>query len=624
MLAAAASAAANDSPQRDPSQGPLPSLLPTGLQAAVTDAVREVQAAATLGQVERARQRIERIAERQRHAGVCWLVADSLDRAAEESPDKGAAAPRIPLSSLIARLRSRLAAEESRLLREPPDQPAIVSDAAAARDLQRLRQIVEEAASGVTVVHALLTIGDMAAEGGWLTAAVEVWRRAEEVAQQSEQPSLLKDIQRRLRAPMVDRLCGSSMGSAGSELSSTEPSLPALRAEPIWQSTLPVGGSSSKGVSIRLTSRSDGTAPLVCWHSAGGIHARRLADGSVPWAAPAQAPVSDRLFPPASPIKPAMPAWAPWVHGGRLLSIVGQPTAAELICLDITDAAEGRLVWAVPLAAVPEEPPATLVCMQGFRGDGIVAVCLPGPMPELIALCLADGGLLWRQRLGLNRREPSGRQQQTAVAAGEDLVVVAAADGSTWAVNHAGDLIWVREASAVPDGPACPSLLVGCGCVVVRSADCRQLSAVDLRTGRSRWQVTTDGVFSLVGMAGGVLVALQDDCLVSFSLDDGSRLARRQQADAPLHGNPLLAEDLVFWPTTQPPSASPALNPSASPSASAEQHVLVLRPATLQLAGPPLRMGLPGKGSMSLAAGHGKLVVCDERSLRTFGINAAE
>ncbi len=298
---------------------------------------------------------------------------------------------------------------------------------------------------------------------------------------------------------------------------------------------------------------------------------------------------------------------------------MGQPTAAELICLDISDAAEGRLVWAVPLAEVPEEPPAALVCMQGLRGDGILAVCLPGSMPELIAMRVADGSLLWRQRLGLNRGGPSVSQQQV-VAVGEDLVVVAAADGSTWAVNQAGDLVWVREASSVTEGPASPSLLVGCGCVVVRSADGRQLTAVDLRTGRSRWQVTNDGVFSLVGMAGRVLVALQDDCLVSFSVDDGSRLARRRQADAPLHGTPLLAEDLVFWPTTRPPPASPASNPSAS----VEQQVLVLRPATLQLAGPPLRMGLPARGTMSLAAGHGKLVVCDERSLRIFGINAAE
>ena len=628
-LAASAAAAFGGQPSPATTGRRPPGIVPGGVRAAVGQAIEAAEAATSLEEIARARQLVDRLEERQRRSGSSWLLA------AEEIPPAGSGDPRaagtlLPLERLTAQLRRHLAAGLSRLLHEEAVVSAAVSDAAAHRDTARLQELARTSSSGLVVCQALLAAGDLALERGWPSAAAEAWRQAEHTARLMDRPRLIEAVRRRQDAsgtiPGMER--PSSAASSGVDVAvppatqSPRVSL-ALR----WQHPLPKRDAAISAIRPRVTSTADGTAPLICWHAQGGIHARQLADGAVPWSRSSTGPVADRLFPPVGD-STIPPAWPPYVQGGRLLSLAETPSSRMLICLDLSDAAEGRLLWTARLTEQAGGDGAAPVCSLDGRGEALAFVGVRGAETELMAIRLADGQLLWRRPLGgLWHHAAAPRPPAAAVA--EDLVIAVADDGSVWAMDQAGSLVWAREPATANDNPTAIAAalpvqapVVNRGTVVTCSSDGRQLTALGVRSGEIRWQFAAPTRLSVVGIAGGVLVAFHDDRIVSLSLSDGSLLASRPTPGPPLVGEPLLADSWLFWPVAS--QRTPADGRPSTPAASAGGQVLMLAPATLDDAAAPLALGSPPAGSVSLAAGDGRLVVCDDASIRVFGITAAD
>lgn len=636
---------------------PSPGRLPVGLRAAARHAADESEAAASLDEIALARQLVDRLEERQRQSTRTWLVAAD-ERSPAGSGDPTAASLLLPLDSLTAQLRRQLAAALSRQFHEETVVQAEVAVAAAHRDRPRLLELARAAPSGVAACQALLAAGDVAWERGWPSAAEEAWRQAETTARLMDRSAIIEDACRRQAAAADARVLGLACGEPSRSEDDTMPPEAELPPGPLslrWQHPLPQGpwkkpamalsysSDVSRGrgpvphsanhdaavfaVRPRLTSTADGTAPLVCWHAQGGVHARRLADAAVPWSSSATGPVSDRLFPPVGD-KTITPAWAPCVQAGRLLSLAGMPAAQRLVCLDISDAAEGRLLWTARLSKEDGGEVGEPVCSLNGRGEALAFVCVRGAETELMAIRLADGQLLWRLPLdGLWPQASSPRAPAVAVA--EDLVIVLADDGSVWAVDQAGSLVWARGPAASAPAPTVaagrPALqapAVACGTLVFCSPDGRQLTALGLRSGRVLWQFFAPARLSLVGLTGSELVAFEDGRIMSLSLTDGSILASRPTPDLPLAGDPLLADGLLFWPVASQATTTDSLPSPAA--ASLGGQVLILTPATLAAAAPPLALGRGPARSVSLAASDGQLVVCDDASIQVFGVTAAD
>lgn len=452
----AAPAAGAVSPR--PTQFPAAAEIPPGIREALLDGCRKVAGAATLDALTTARDTLDRLRERQREAGRTWLVAadevafalgDLLTTRRDPSPSVS-----LPLDLVLARLHWRLAAASSAALGE---------DVSVAFDTT----------PGGAVVAARLAAGDRAAERGWQTAAVAAWREAETVAQWMQAPALAQQAADRQAAWSALQMPKAPISTA------PPPAAPPVAAQLLWRHRLPTDErlkNARDHAAVELTLSAAGvtaTGSLVCWHTSGGIHARRLSDGGVPWRDAAGGPVSDRLFPPAGDTPIAAPTWAPCLAGGRLLSVIApqggtaRPVSSEtrpplLVCLDITDATQGRLEWSTPLPVSVTDAVGQPVCGHADHGEGLAFLCLRGDTNELLAVRLADGQLLWRRPLSLARRNaPRGGPHDsdhspsppTPILA-EDLVLVAMPDGCVWAVDFAGNLVWVQtQASQQASAP---------------------------------------------------------------------------------------------------------------------------------------------------------------------------
>jgi hypothetical protein len=116
-------------------------------------------------------------------------------------------------------------------------------------------------------------------------------------------------------------------------------------------------------------------------------------------------------------------------------------------------------------------------------------------------------------------------------------------------------------------------------------------------------------------------MAFHDDRLVSLSVADGRLVASRSTAGSPQAGVPLLASGRLYWPDIAPVSAeSRSLPQSTAPG----RQVRVLAPATLEDDAPPLALSHPTTGSLRLAGGARRLVVCDGATITVFGTTAAD
>lgn len=233
-------------------------------------------------------------------------------------------------------------------------------------------------------------------------------------------------------------------------------------------------------------------AGLVAWNHAGRVHAVRVADGRPAWRS---VPPHDTLFFPRASATPRGPgALSSSSSGARpsqvaavghlLYAVIdAEPMDPMIVCLDCSDAAEGRVAWAAGLPAGCAGFDGPLMADQGVCAVVVRAATGRG-MPEVVAHDARDGVVLWRRPLGatLGRdgvdRAPDMRTARPAAG----LVVVADQAGGVWAFDRSGRHAW-HAAMGEPVrivGQAGPSVIIEFGSGP-KEGSLAALSAVDGR-----------------------------------------------------------------------------------------------------------------------------------------------
>ena len=586
--------------------------------------------ATTPGHVAEAHARLDRLRDRQQQAQQTWLLThellSTLPGTAFSSSEQTVGLL-VPCDQLLTQLRWQLATRIPQ--QHAADDLRQREAVAAGRDPARLWQMARVAGSTSEITSALLAAGDVAAEQGWTTAANQAWQQAAALAEQTQQTTVVAELANRQAMLATFAFPNRDFGEA-SPGSAPAPRAASAILRRVWEE--PLGVAAAVPPALALATRSSHSrGPLICWHDSGGVHARHLRDGAVPWGPGPGLPASTRLFPPLGE-NAATPTWPPAVGRGRLVTAVAFPTrgeastAVELICLDLTDAAEGRLQWSLPLPAGAVVAPPRIVSNAG--DEPLAVFCLHQTTTDLLAVRLLDGQMLWRRPLSLAptdraalAREAFGEDTNAVHVApvlAEDLLLMTSPDGLAWAVDLSGTLIWARQPSH-PESPRPGQPLPArfsqpavCGDVLVlRGPSERELTALDIRSGHQRWTWTAAAPLTLHGSTGDAVLASHTTpplathntpaagttTLLSLGGGDGQLRSTREGLPH-VRGIPALTPTQLFWPS--------------------EAEVHVLSPGTLQSDGVPLKWGRAPRGVPSLTADRQRLVVCTDTSLQVF------
>lgn len=193
-------------------------------------------------------------------------------------------------------------------------------------------------------------------------------------------------------------------------------------------------------------------AGLVAWNHAGRVHAVRVADGRPAWRS---VPPHDTLFFPRDSATPRGPgALSSSSSGARSSQVAAvghllyavidaEPMGPMIVCLDCSDAAEGRVAWAAGLPAGCAGFDGPLIADQGVCAV-VVRTATGRGMPEVVAHDARDGVVLWRRPLGatLGRDGVDRALDMRTARPAAGLVVVADQAGGVWAFDRSGRLAW--------------------------------------------------------------------------------------------------------------------------------------------------------------------------------------
>lgn len=320
---------------------------------------------------------------------------------------------------------------------------------------------------------------------------------------------------------------------------------------------------------------------LMLWNTGSAVHAVRLADGMPAW--PTGAAGSDtRLFPRGSGAAPAglpggpVPATAALrTAGGRAYAVLDREPGGSLVCLDLSPAAEGRLVW---LVDVGEMVLAGLgLPMERFVCDGPPLVdhelCCVVLRPAagraelvrselvLAAFAAADGRLEWTRRCGTALAADGvdhGRGRRAPVFV-EDRIVLATHAGVVVSFDRAGRQAWRTEtprssrptgaigaaARQVPLPPSLPHTIGAGGLVIVAPRDAGGVVAIEARAGAVAWcRAAADEVVGLLGpVEDGVVV-------VTRTAGDATGLVRLDRASGDETERPVVLAGRGVGPVT--------------------------------------------------------------------------
>ena len=533
--------------------------------------------------------------------------------------------------------------------------------------------VVDPSPTAAAASRAVATVqseGDMAYAHGWLGLAREAWTIAQTRATQNQLPVLEAQLAQRLA--MLDSAEEEHANGAWdcNLCESLQTQLPwSLR----W--SLPVG---ANGQANRDQSQHGGQqfesvafaatraivpvceSGFVLWNCCAAVHAVGVTDGRPPWRAAPQA-IDSVLFPRGSAAlcngrsdrMNLASASAICVDSARAFATLVHfelparpaplpPAPALLVCLDLSTAAEGRLLWMAKSPPIPANAAAGFV-ETAFDGppaaDRSMCVVAVRALTPRAGLALAafdarDGRLLWVKPTGQSSAAGSG---DTACAQApcfaEDRIIVASPAGSIRAFNRDGRPAWSTDTNTVATGseletvghkknlltavPAAAPTLFSRGRIFVAAQDNRSILALDARSGRVLWNFSAPpvGAVSIVGVTANHVVALVTEAagsgLRAFAVDSGGELARSAGAVADVQsaGRPLLVGDNVLWPTV-----------ATAPSSSDRRQVAinVIAAATLTPRGPAIFV-LPSEEQVQLAAGSGALVLASSSMLFCIG-----
>jgi outer membrane protein assembly factor BamB len=258
---------------------------------------------------------------------------------------------------------------------------------------------------------------------------------------------------------------------------------------------------------------------LVLWNTGAAIRAVRLADGMPAWPT-GSASHDTRVFPRGSGAAPAglhgaavQATAALSTAGGRAYAVLEREAGEALVCLDLSPAAEGRLVWLVDVGEL---------ALPGLGLPGVPLVCDGPPLVDhelccvvlrpaggrdelvLAAFAAADGRLEWTRRCGTAIAADGvdyGRGRRRPVFV-EDRIVLATHAGAVVSFDRVGRQSWRTEtpgsaprtvetaaaAQQVPLPPAMPDAVGAGGLVVVAPRDAGGVVAIDARAGAVAWR----------------------------------------------------------------------------------------------------------------------------------------
>lgn len=236
-------------------------------------------------------------------------------------------------------------------------------------------------------------------------------------------------------------------------------------------------------------------------------------------------------------------AGAPLVAGDRLYVLVEQ--AAELR-LEVLQAADGRLIWSQPLAALDEEQAITGREAVGRRlggatpalGDGVL-VC-PLGAGVVVAVDVSNRSLLWAYDYGRS----AGEGDQAAVLNGRlrgfpgGLRGAAPADGQ-FRRHRAG---WGDDAP-----------IIAAGRVLLTPRDSDELHCLNLQDGGLLWKAPRASRLHVAGIVDGRVIIVARDGVEALALDGGRPVWRRafDPGVAP-SGRGIMTADRLFLPLDVP------------------------------------------------------------------------
>lgn len=441
-----------------------------------------------------------------------------------------------------------------------------------------------------TSVAALEASGDDACERGWFIAAREAWTAAASRAAASHLAEAEERL--RLRLAMLDRIEAVTDPPGSSSALADWPRDWILR----WSAPLDRGSASARVVPVV-------SGGLVLWNPGSAVHAAAVADGRPPWGGRTRGTehgtkgvgTADRgdadrgdadrrsadtaVFPRGLAAVGDSAASAPpgvSIAAGRGFAVVGAASSAAalgpvpaLACLDLSAAAEGRLVWlAEPPAAAGTPAISDPVAFDGppVADFECCAVAVRGASgsPAVAAFDARDGRLLWTRPLGSTAAGDGvdrGRGCRMPCLA-EDLIVVATHAGTVAAFTRDGGPAWTaayatanRSAAPAGAGPArsMAPAAYSRGRIFVAARDRGGVIALDARTGAVLWDVA-GGVIDIVGTTARHVVvqgSTASPTLMLLAADSGRETARKTAGPGERSaGASLLVGRTLLWPVS--------------------------------------------------------------------------
>jgi len=533
-----------------------------------------------------------------------------------------------------------------------------------------------------SAIAAIELSGEAAYQRGWLGLAREVWTHGLTVTDPKLFPEIHARFQERLAG--LDALAKDSAATVSSEAQSGDSRREwKLRwrvaggepnSDPRGKSALEsVGKSPPAPVGLMPAAEPTAIVPvlereLVIWNSQAAVHAVGLADGRPPWRAVSHATES-LLFPrgsaalgdrqPATRANLSMPAAgepAICVASGRCFATLGQaskktrPVAGQatgslptlLACLDLSTAAEGRLVWLA-------EPPDFLASSGDAPNDRSQIIFDSPPLADaelcvvtvrslnprnqvaLVAFDARDGRPRWVRLLDKLAPATQALAATQRICFAEDRLIVATQGGAIQAFSRDGQPVWLTLGQEFQAAPARSSVPIFSRGRILITTQGGGILALDARSGRQIWKTSfAQPLESPLGSAGtqtARIVGLTAShailqvtpsgatskraSLRLVALDSGQQLARfPAQSDAlESAGQALLVGNRVFWPT----------RPVLSTAGQSQLLMLSVFADTLVLDGQSLSVPFdPEQGPIQLVAGRGTLVVANRNTLVCF------